>query len=223
MFVSVLKFCWTYSILGIRQWYKYVNCWSIHLLLVCPYDVLKLSLGGTHYILLIIIVFVSMHFVEIYHIPTRDAVCGGFPSCKSNSENTANHWLTVSHVEPRNARIPGLGATRNHPIFGGLRNLISFEIFRILKTHLSSFYPYGLWTLIWCIGVFRIVCVCFCWGKPQCSIISPLLCCQPWHLRNYDVPGIWCADGLLWLWQCLEEVEPGWCQKLIVEVDQKET
>ena len=130
------------------------------MLLVCPYDVLKLSLGGTHYILLIIIVFVSMHFVEIYHIPTRDAVCGGFPSCKSNSENTANHWLTVSHVEPRNARIPGLGATRNHPIFGGLRNLISFEIFRILKTHLSSFYPYGLWTLIWCIGVFRIVCVC---------------------------------------------------------------
>lgn len=100
-----------------------------------------------------------MHFVEIYHIPTRDAVCGGFPSCTSNSENTANHWLTVSHVEPRNARIPGLGATRNHPIFGGLRNLISFEIFRILKTHLSSFYPYGLWTLIWCIGVFRIVCV----------------------------------------------------------------
>lgn len=141
-----------------------------------------------------------MHFVEIYYIPTRGR-------CGIHQWNNANLWLTVSHVEPRNARIPGLGATRNHPIFWGLRKLISFEIFRILKNTSVKFLP--LWTLdfdlvYWCF----LNCVCvFLKENPQCSIISPLLCCQPWHLRNYDVPGIWCVDVLLWLWQCLEEVE----------------
>ena len=69
----------------------------------------------------------------------------------------------------------------------------------------STLMDFGLW---FGVLVFFELCVCvFLKENPQCSIISPLLCCQPWHLRNYDVPGIWCVDVLLWLWQCLEEVE----------------
>ena len=152
-----------------------------------------------------------MHFVEIYYIPTRGR-------CGIHQWNNANLWLTVSHVEPRNARIPGLGATRNHPIFWGLRKLISFEIFRILKNTSVKFLP--LWTLdfdlvYWCF----LNCVCvFFKGKSAVQhnqppvVLSAMTSSQLWRAW-YLMCG--CFAVIVTMFGRGRSTVLGWCQKLV--------